>query len=95
MSSSEKQDTWVFVASGAMFPGGLFSTLDAAEEWITRHELTGVLTLYPVDIGAYDWAVQRGAFTPKKPQHTSSHFVGRFTSALMQHHHYENGRRLA
>jgi hypothetical protein len=86
---------WVFVAPGGAFPGGVFEELHDAEEWIANHALTGTLTRYPVGIGAYDWAVEEGAFTPKPTKVIDSTFIGRFTSATMNHHHYEGGKRVA
>ena len=55
-------DVWVFTAARSSpsdttptFPGGVFSSLDTAEEWIKRHARSGTITLYRVDVGAYDW----------------------------------------
>jgi hypothetical protein len=86
---------WVWVVKGekASFPAGIFSSLDLAERWIAHRRLTGTLTLYPVDIGVYDWAIAEGFVQPSKPHQATSNFIGRFTSASMKHHHYEDGRR--
>jgi hypothetical protein len=89
----EADRVWVFNGARAIFPAGIFSSLDLAERWIEQHRLTGTLTLYPVDIGVYDWAISKGFFGPSKPHQTTSDFIGRFTSASMVHHHYEDGRR--
>jgi hypothetical protein len=54
-----------------------------------------VLTLYPVDIGVHEWAIARSLFTPKQEKHSSSAFIGSFTTASLPHHDYENGKRVA
>jgi hypothetical protein len=84
---------WVFNDAKDNFPGGIFTDLDRAERWIGEHSLSGTLTAYPVNTGAYDWAIAEGIFRPSRPHQTSPEFIGRFTSASMNHHHYEDGRR--
>ena len=84
---------WIFHGAGAQFAGGVFTTVEQAEQWIGRHRLTGVLTLYPVDQGVFDWALAKGIFSPRDESHTSAKFIGGFTSASMEHYHYEDGRR--
>lgn len=90
---SDIATAWVFNAARSNFPGGVFSTLNAAEVWIQTHGLTGTLTRYPLDQGAYDWAITRGYFTASKPEHRSPEFIGGFSAASQEHYHYENGRR--
>lgn len=85
---------WVFNGASQgkfAFPGGVFADRDTAEAWIAQHKLSGVLTRYPLNIGAYDWAVARGSFTPKRPHHTSAEFIGTFSSAVQEHYHYRHG----
>ena len=84
---------WVFNGAGGRFPGGVFRTLAAAEAWIARHSLIGILTAYPLDRGAHEWAVEQGIFPVDKVLDASA--IGRFTSASQAHHHYEDGVRLA
>ena len=69
----------------------MFTTRDLAEVWISKHRLTGLLTDYPLDVGLYDWAIERGVFKPKRPEHSKPEFIGRFTSACQDHHHYFGG----
>ena len=52
---------WVF-SGGGDFPAAIFTTRDLADMWIASHELSGTLTKYPLDIGLYEWALNRGAF---------------------------------
>lgn len=56
---------WVF-NGGGRFPSGVFSTREKAEAWINKHGLTGVLTKYPLDEGAWGWAIREGYFTPTR-----------------------------
>lgn len=86
---------WVFNGDDGRFAGGVFTTLEPAEAWIAERELSGVLTLYPLDTGVYQWAIGRGLFTPKQDKHSSPGFIGCFTTASMAHHHYEQGKREA
>ncbi len=91
MTTQPSQTVWVFTAPNAQFPGAIFSSMSRARGWIAQHKLSGLLTEYPLDMGAYDWAVGRGAFTPRRPEHASSAFIGSFSSAHMAHVHFEDG----
>lgn len=83
---------WVFCGAKALFPSGIFLEFEAAERWIESHSLTGTLTAYPVNTGVYEWAIAKGYFRPARPHQTTPAFIQRFSSASMEHHHYENGR---
>lgn len=91
-------EVWVFTGvrntpgTNATFPGGVFSTVQRAEEWIAEHQLSGVLTMCQLDVGAYDWAVEHGSFKPKKPHHFTAEFIGRFAGGET-HFHHEAGKR--
>lgn len=91
MNQRTQRTVWVFTAPLADFPGGFVESRARAEEWISRHKLTGVLTEYPLDIGVYDWAVEQGFFAPKRPEQRSPRYVGAFTSARTVHVHFDNG----
>jgi len=82
---------WVFNGANAAFPSGVFSSEELARAWIERHQLSGVLTSYPVDISALEWAVEHGHFKPSKPKHSSPAFVQAFTSASQPHIHFCDG----
>jgi hypothetical protein len=83
---------WVFRAAGRPFTGGVFTTRERAENWIRSNRLTGMLTLYPVDIPVYDWAVEHGVFVlPRRRHESTPQFIGGFTDAAMEHYHYEDG----
>ncbi len=89
----DSQFSWVFVAAGGRFPAGLFDDKGAAETWIAKNALTGVLTRYPRNEGAYDYATRCGLFRPKGEHQTTAKFIGTFSCAAFEHHHYEDGRR--
>src|SRR5215470_16016206 len=76
------------------FPSGVFSTQANAEKWIAKHGLSGTLTMYRVDTGAYDWAIESGSFRPSKPHHTTPEFIGQFGGGDV-HSHYEGGKPLS
>ncbi len=78
---------WVFNGSGS-FPGGVFTTRDLAEAWIRKYGLKGTLTAYPLDVGVYDWVIEKSYFTPKHAYQTAPEFIGQFSSACQQHYHY-------
>lgn len=91
--SSDYEGVWVFNGDGGRFAGGVFTSLEGAEAWIAQNRLSGVLTLYPLDTGVHEWAVQRQIFRPTQEKHCSPEFIGSFTTASMAHHHYERGNR--
>lgn len=84
---------YVFVGENSSFPAGIFTTLDKAIEWIEKYSLSGVLNKYPVDIGLYDWAIQKDFFTVKNEHQKGPEFIQRFTCASMEHLHFENGKQ--
>lgn len=85
------QQVWIFCGAGSRFPAGVFTDKDAALDWILRHQLTGVLSAYPLNAGVYDWAVLQGHFTPASEHEHTPGFVQKFTSASQEHYHVENG----
>lgn len=92
---SQADPIWIFNSSRGKFPSGAFSTIELAERWIRKHRLSGVLTEYPVDIGVFDWAVDSGLFKLKEGKEHDADFVGSFTTAAMNHVHFEEGIRVA
>jgi hypothetical protein len=85
------KNVWVFNGAESRFPGGIFLQKVSAENWIKKNKLSGILTLYPVDNGVYDWAIENDIFLPIKEHHFTPSFIQGFTSASMEHYHYENG----
>ena len=93
MSDQKATSVWIFSGPKRHFPGGVFTHRDVAESWIRKHRLRGTLTLYPVNVGAYEWAITEGLFRPSKPHEYEAEFIGGFSDAGMEHHHYEEGER--
>ena len=83
---------WVFVEEGARLPSGIFSSKELAFEWISEHRLSGLLTAYPKDEGVFEWAQRKGHWKPAKEGRTTAESIGNFTSAYLEHSHFEEGR---
>jgi hypothetical protein len=83
---------WVFNGINGAIPSGVFTERETAEKWIAENQLSGTLTLYPVNEGLYDWAVTNEYFKPKRDDQRSPYFKQTFTSASLEHYHYENGK---
>lgn len=88
---SDGDFVWVFNGENGRFPGGVFLVLQKAEEWISLHRLSGILTQYPLNQGSFDWALKRGWVPEGKREANDPYFIGSFTSASYEHFHYENG----
>jgi len=86
-------EVWIFHGAGGRFSSGVFTTLEQAEHWISKNALTGIVTLYPLDLGVYDWAIKNDLFEVKNEKHISPQFIQTFTTASQDHFHYENGVR--
>ena len=88
---SEKSMVWLFSGAGSRFSSGVFIYKDSAMTWILKHQLTGVLTQYPLGQGVYDWAIENNLFVPKNEHESSAGFIQQFTSASQEHFHFEGG----
>lgn len=88
---------WVFNSPKQPLSGGIFESLSLAETWVKRNKLTGMLTKYPINQGTLDWAIQNNLVNMKPEKLDAKKedpdFIGGFTSASMEHYHYENGKR--
>lgn len=84
-------EVWIFNGSNSRFPSGVFLSKSLAKEWIQYNKLTGVLTLYPVNISVYDWAIKNGLFVPSSEEQKTPEFVQKFSSGSQEHYHFENG----
>ena len=88
---------WVFNGASGQMSGGIFEDIIDAESWISQNSLTGMLTEYPVNVGVFDWAEQENLVNmrPEKlaEKRTDPNFIGSFTTASMNHFHYEDGKR--
>lgn len=83
-------EVYVFTGEKSPFPSGIFTTLENAEEWIIKYSLSGMLNKYPLDMGLYDWAIKENFFTVNKEYQKEADFIERFTSASLEHFHFEN-----
>lgn len=81
---------WIFIGVGGRFPSGVFSSKEQAEQKILESKLTGMLTKYPVDYFVVDWAIERGFFSLKSDDSIEARRQV-FSSASLEHYHYENG----
>jgi len=88
---SDIRTVWVFNGDKGRFPSGVFSTRERGEGWIKANRLSGTLTEYPVDISAYDWALENGNFKPKRDDQRSAEFIQNFSDASQAHEHYIDG----
>jgi hypothetical protein len=98
MAEQAYQGVWIYNAPRAMFPCAVFDTKQKAIEWIFENKISGCLTLYPINKSVYDWAIEIQFFVPKKPEHFTPKYIGSFTSAALEHYHFEfdeNGEFIA
>lgn len=82
---------FVFVGNNSEMPSGIFTEYTKAESWITQNSLSGSLNKLPLDISLYDWAISEGYFEPKNDYQREAKFIQRFTSASVEHWHFESG----
>jgi hypothetical protein len=80
------ETVFIFNATNYHFPAAVFTSKEKAVEWVEAHGLSGTITEMPVDISAYDHAIQNKLFTPKKPKEFEPEFMGRFSSRLWHDH---------
>src|SRR5262245_41023390 len=92
MTAADEPGVWVLKGEGGLFASAVCSSVEKADAWIARHELSGVLTWYPIDVPVYEWVIAKGWWQPKKAHQTEPTFIQRFSSASAEHYHYENGR---
>jgi len=88
---------WVFNGAKSRFSSGVFEELADAEKWINKNKLTGMLTKYPLNRSVFDWADENDLISMKAKtlaqKRNDPHFIGGFTSASMEHYHYEDGEK--
>ena len=86
---------WIFVGTNTSFPSGIFTSKELAIEWVKKHNLTGTLSLMPLDEGVFDWSVRNDMLTIKKekiPEKSKDpHFIASCFPASLEHYHFENG----
>ena|SRR5215475_10186484 len=89
IDTNDLKQIWVFNGARNHFPSAVFTERSLAEAWIQQNQLEGTLTAYPLNISAYDWAIEKGYFTPKKEEQASPNFIANFSSAFQEHYHFE------
>ncbi len=89
---------WVFVGDNSNFPSGIFTEYENAKSWIERYNLSGTLSIFPIDEGVFDWAIKNNALTikdeKKSEQSNDPFFISSCLPASLDHYHFENGKRL-
>jgi hypothetical protein len=88
--TNDLKQVWVFNDARNHFPSAVFTERRLAEAWIQKNQLEGTLTAYPLNISAYDWAIEKGYFTPKTEEEASPNFIANFSSGSQEHYHFEN-----
>jgi hypothetical protein len=86
------ESVWVFHGEGAPHASGVFISKERALAWVEHHSLTGLLTQYPLDVGAYDDAIARGLFTPSREHHGTAEHIAQFSPGRTEHLHLVDGR---
>lgn len=56
---------------------------------IEKYQLKGILTKYPINELIYNYEIKQGNFMPKNGLQKTSKFIGNFSSAYLEHYHYE------
>ncbi len=82
---------YVFNGNNSSFASAIFTTKELAVDWITFNKLSGILSVYPLNISLHDWAIQQTFFTPKVEHQKQATFIQNFSTASMEHYHFENG----
>jgi hypothetical protein len=77
---------WIFCEEESF---ACFVSKKQAFTWIMKTKVSGCLTRYPLNISIYDWAISNHYFSPKFPSHNSAKFIQKFSSAYLEHYHFE------
>ena len=80
------ETVFVFNGINSGLPAAIFKTKERAIEWVKQAGVSGTLTEMPVDISAYDHAIQNKYFEPKKDKERAPRFIATFTSRLWHEH---------
>jgi hypothetical protein len=90
--SDASKQVWVFNGNRNHFPSAVFSERALAEEWILKNGLSGTLTAYPIDGPVYEWVIAQGYWHPTTEEHRRPNYIANFSSADLEHYHYEDGQ---
>ncbi|WP_222937635.1 DUF7710 domain-containing protein [Spartinivicinus ruber] len=90
-----ENNIWIFIGEGGRFPSSAFTEIKKAEEWMSKHQLTGMLSAMPINQGLFEWAVENDLLNIKPEKlvikQNDPDFIGTFTTATLDHYHYKNG----
>jgi hypothetical protein len=84
--ASPPTTVWVFHGDAARFASGVFASREQGLAWVAQHQLTGILSQYPLGEGCYDWALTRDRFRPTKAHHGSPGHIAGFSPGLAHVH---------
>ena len=90
-----KNNIWIFIGNGAVFPSSAFTEKKVAEKWIETNKLSGMLSAMPVNQGLFDWGCENNAFSMKpeklEEKKNDPRFIADCTTASLEHDHYIDG----
>lgn len=87
----EAKQIWIFNGDKNSFPSAVFDSKKLALDWIKTYKLSGTLTLYPVNISVYNWAIDNNYYTPKQEFQKTPTNIANFTSTHLEHIHFVEG----
>ena len=80
---------YVFHGSGGKFASAVYESLDQATKSIAKLGMSGLLTWYPIGFTVYEYSTDMGFFKGRSREDVK--FIQRFTSASLEHYHFEGG----
>ena len=86
---------YVFTGINAGLAAAVFTSKEKAIEWVNQTGVSGTLTEMPLDISAYEHAIQNNLFEPKKEVQREPRFIATFTSRLWHDHFGPDWQRSA
>lgn len=72
------EDMWVLQDAETLHVTGVFTSLEAAQQTVEKHGVSGYVTWYPVNQLPYQWAQEQGFMHMVKPQHKTAQFIQNF-----------------
>jgi len=94
MMMCETDYVWIFFGDSSDSCSAVFSQSELAINWVKKHNATGSLWKYPLDVSVYDWVQMTGFFNPSKEHQYTNKFITNFTSAANEYLRFENGTEL-
>ena len=91
MGNRPKEHVYIFHGDNARFTTSVYASLEQADVDIKSKQMSGMLTIYPLNETVYDYCVREKLYVKK--ENISSQFIQGFTSAYLEHYHYKDGCR--